>query len=333
MNQSINNLNSILNIQNEHVISCFSIWSALYMVLLGCSDDTQIQNVIGNVKEININNIILKLKSKINYINCMFINENYKVLPQFEKNIKAIGKIGKVVLPDDLIIINKFIEHCTKNMIKNMLSKNNITSNTKIILVNAIYFKGIWKKPFLSKNTKNSIFLKYFKNKEKCKLMEQIDYGNYFEDNKVQIYEKEYENNMVMGFILPKNNNINIKDYSNIKFNKEKVHLYIPIFSIKYKLLLKETFQKIGIIDIFKENANPLKKIGENLYVSDIIHSANVQVDEKGTIAAATTAVIIGREMAVSPDLTIPKIFKADHSFYWYIKDLDTNIILFSGYY
>ena len=116
-------------------------------------------------------------------------------------------------------------------------------------------------------------------------------------------------------------------------FEKNKreslVELMIPKFKIESKINLKDILSNLGMEKMFQPSTAGLHGISDEvLFVSDVIQKAFIEVDETGTEAAAATAVIV-----VKRSSRMPKIdqFVADHPFLFFIRDLQTNLVLFQG--
>lgn len=117
------------------------------------------------------------------------------------------------------------------------------------------------------------------------------------------------------------------------RMDKEKLRLMLPKFKIEQKLDLKHSLRKLGLIDLFNEDANfnammfPNRTTGnETLFVNQAIHNAYVDVDEKGTVAFGSTSL---RSLVVSGFKEI--IIQINRPFVFFIKDTTRDVILFSG--
>ena len=108
---------------------------------------------------------------------------------------------------------------------------------------------------------------------------------------------------------------------------KKEVKVFLPKFKFQSRYSLKNTLQSLGMNEAFEGNADFSGMTGGKggLAISEVIHQANIEVNEEGTEAAAATAVIMGKS------LSIPEIFKADHPFIFVIRHRPTNAILFMG--
>jgi serpin B len=165
------------------------------------------------------------------------------------------------------------------------------------------------------------------------------DKFNYLENEKLQILEIPYAGKKVsMLIVLPKssdnfNSLINLVKGDNYYkiFNKlslQKVRILIPKFSVTAEYDLNETLKKMGILEAFSFSADFSGMTGKkDLMIDKVIHKAFIEVNEKGTEAAAATAVVIREKSAPAKEL----IFKADHPFFFFIKEHQTGQILFAG--
>src|SRR5439155_10515776 len=200
----------------------------------------------------------------------------------------------------------------TNNLIKELISNNDINSTTCMLLLNTLYFKGQWK----------DSFKKYLTTKEKFKMLsnniKDVDMMTiqktfpYYEDENYQLLELPYKSDFSFGILLPKKTFIfpvEVADYFN-KLNYAKVECYIPKFTQRNKMSLKDTFQKLGVKSLFNDADFSRMTSDQNISVSDIIHEVVVIIDEEGTEASAATAIVMMRN-CMSIDKSVPILFKA----------------------
>lgn len=177
-------------------------------------------------------------------------------------------------------------------------------------------------------------------------MMHTTEYYNYGENENEKIIEMPYKGeDLSMYIVLPEQNNISElenrfspAEYNELKASMEsqnEVDLWIPKFTLDTKTKLSNPLQKMGIIDAFSESADfsliydkNLVPEGHNLTLSEIIHQANINVQEEGTEAAAATAV---GAYVTSPPPGEEIEFIADHPFMFFIEDRRTGCILFMG--
>jgi len=237
-------------------------------------------------------------------------------------------------------IINTWIEEQTNDKIKDMISPSSLSDYTKLVLTNAIYFKGMWSIPFDTENTYTTDFELTADDAIQIDMMSESgsDY-NYTETNDLQIIELQYTgDNLSMIVVLPKENNVSIAESSLSTDNLaqwknslyvEEVDIEIPKFKFEKKYSLNDLLRSMGIIDAFIPDVADFSKMdGTNtLFISEAIHQSFVEVNEEGTEAAAATAIIM--EATAFPDE--PKKFIADHPFVFLIQHKETGAILFMG--
>lgn len=109
--------------------------------------------------------------------------------------------------------------------------------------------------------------------------------------------------------------------------DEKQVDVYMPRFKLETKYFLPETLKAMGMPTAFSTNADFSGMDGtKNLFISDVIHQAFVEVNEEGTEAAAATAVVM--KLSAIPRITV---FRADHPFIFMIQDRETGNILFMG--
>lgn len=337
----INNLGLLLcSLDNIEMISGYSIYMALFLLLLGedVNRDIELLNLLGVRKEmieptlvwLSKNKSVIKQSAKTS--DCVFIRSDFEVKSTYIKAVQQLGSIKKVNFIVNLNRINNYIAEKTNNQIKNILTSTDISEDTELIIVNTIYFNKKWIIPFRKKN--EGTFTQKSGNKVKLLYMVGADVGNYYEDSSKRVFEKYYHDNVVMGIIIGDYLSIKSDDLNNIiyDFREIEVKLHIPKFKQDVKITLEETLKTLGINKIFNKESSVFSNISHSpLYVSKIIHQAKISVDEEGTEASAATMVIMNREMSIMPKKILE--FKADKTFMWYIRDVKTNIILFNGIY
>ena len=278
------------------VISPLSIYHILSLTTNGAVGNTKKEMLTAlendSQEEMNQNNKIIKSIinnfKTVEFANSIF--SRFIPLSTFiEKAKEYKTKIDKLI--DENQINNWCCEH-THGLIKKIVEK--IYPEDIIVLINAIYFKGLWEIEFNKRFTEEREFLNYQKEKKLIRFMHSNDFYRYFEKNDIQAISLNYQkDNIEALIILPKNeydinNYIEIfdqKEYSNIikGLNIQKVELYLPKFEIKFNTELKNIFQELGIKLAFKSDADfsSMTK-SQAIYISRIIHSSYIKVDEKG---------------------------------------------------
>ena len=237
--------------------------------------------------------------------------------------------------------INKTIAKHTQQMIPEMLPASSIDTNTVTVLTNAVYFKGDWKTPFAP--SKKRPFNKFDGSTIDVDMMhEQAPYA-YTEDAQVQVVQLPYKGDeLSMMVVLPKAkdkiamqrvlNTLNAKQIRQWNSNlvKHEVILDLPKFKLEENYAMDSLLANMGMTKAFGSQANfGLFSKDLALSVDAIAHKAVIEVDEKGTKAAASTSIsIVPMSLGYSTN-TIK--FQADHPFIFMIKDNKTDAILFLG--
>lgn len=234
--------------------------------------------------------------------------------------------------------INQTISEYTKQMIAELLPNGSITSDTSTVLTNAVYFKGDWQSAF--NGSKDYLFNNIDGTTSTIDMMYQLDSFNYTEDQQVQVLELPYKgDNLSMLVVLPKSKDKSalqtlIKNLSSTqisqwtdKLEQKEVMLDLPKFTLKQSYKMKPILADMGMPIAFGNQAD-FSLFNEDLplSVSDIFHEAVIEVDEKGTVAAAATGSVV---TVVSARYEAE--FLANHPFMFIIKDNQSDAILFLG--
>lgn len=347
---------------NNQFYSPFSISTALAMTFAGARTETaiQISQTMNFPQSENFHSDYKHLldglntgtedKIKLNIANGLWAQKNFKFLDSFFNIVKSnyYSELKNVDFPNALESekarkeINAWVEQKTNDKIKDLLSQGDLNSLTRLVLVNAIYFYGDWEEPFKKQRTESKDFTLMDGAKINVPFMNQQGRYNYYEDSKIEAIEIPYKDNKAsMVIFLPIKNkrmaefekSFDNKYYQDIiaalQFNE--VRLSVPKFQTTYKINLGTTLSQMGMPLAFSpSDADFSGMTGKrDLCISEVIHQAFINVDERGTEAAAATAVVMTMT-AIRPSSDI-KVFNADHPFVFLIKDNTTGSILFMG--
>ena len=236
--------------------------------------------------------------------------------------------------------INAWVEKKTNDKIKNLIGKGVLDSMTRLVLTNAIYFKGNWASQFKEDRTKDAPFTLDDGQKIDVPMMNQTTEFGYMETEDFQILEMPYvDDELSMIILLPKEldgiheleKNLTLEDLSQwlAKLFKREVAVYIPKFKMTSQFSLASVLKSMGMEDAFSQDADFSGINGKrDLFISAVIHKAYVDVNEEGTEAAAATGVAM-RLTSIGPSQT--PVFRADHPFLFFIRDNNSSSILFIG--
>uniref|UniRef100_A0A8C4RPA5 Serpin B6 n=1 Tax=Erpetoichthys calabaricus TaxID=27687 RepID=A0A8C4RPA5_ERPCA len=243
--------------------------------------------------------------------------------------------------------INAWVEKQTNEKIKNLLESRNVDALTRLVLVNAVYFKGNWEKKFQESETINGQFRINKNETRPIKMMYQKSKFNitYISELKCRILELPYVGNeLSMLIMLPSNIEDNstglekleksltwekLQEWTNPDMmDNEETEVSIPKFKLEEAYDLKKTLMSMGIVDAFDPKRSDFSGMSSNnnLFLSRAIHKSYVEVNEEGTEAAAATAMVFSDRCAF---FTMP--FTADHPFLFFIRHNKTRSILFYG--
>ncbi|VEN49966.1 unnamed protein product [Callosobruchus maculatus] len=240
--------------------------------------------------------------------------------------------------------INTWVEGKTNNRIKNLVKPQDLNEQTRLVLVNAIYFQGIWEYPFSPSMTKSHKFYINGKDSIDVQMMRLIQTLYYKEDENLdsKVLELPYRNNnLSMIIILPNKRNgiaeleekLYTVDMSTITqhMHRPEVSVHLPKFKIEATIDLNKPLTDIGLGEIFSSSADLSGMIQspQPLQVSKVIQKAFIEVNERGTEAAAAT-----HNVMVSHSRPLETAdFVADHSFVVLLQAKKENLktILFQG--
>ena len=233
--------------------------------------------------------------------------------------------------------INAWVEDRTEKRIMDLIPQGVITPDTRLVLTNAIYFKGKWANEFDKKATKEGDFLTPSA-KVKASFMRDTRDVPYSHEGGVQVIELPYlGDELSMMVMLPDD----AKAFPALEASlaeriakgpakdQTEVAIALPRFKMTVPLGLNEPLQALGMKTAFGGGADFSGMTGAKGYaISAVLHKAFVEVNEEGTEAAAATAVVVGIESSVG---TPPIVFRADHPFVFLIRENATGAVLFMG--
>jgi serpin B len=205
------------------------------------------------------------------------------------------------------------------------------------VLVNAIYFKGLWKKQFDKRATTESLFWILNDSAIKVPMMRQKSEFGYMEDELAQVLELPYQDNRLSLIVILPQEKLSTVDsrltYHNIskwisELSYEMVVVNLPSVKIKSAFNLNDSLVSMGMPDAFDDSKADFSGMDgtRELYISETIHQANIEVNEEGATATATTAVVMALR-----GLPQEYQFHANHPFIFLLRENTTGIILFIG--
>jgi serpin B len=236
--------------------------------------------------------------------------------------------------------INDWVSGKTKGKITNLLAPGLVSPTTRLILVNAIYFKGQWTRPFNKANTTNAPFSLTSSQSAPASFMNLKADFKYAAVNGIQLLELPYAGGDFSMVVLLPNEIDGLKtleatinapalDGWLAKARSQKVNVFMPKFKLAAQFSLAGTLAQMGMKDAFTPAADFSGMDGaRDLFISAVVHKAFVDVNEEGTEAAAATGA--GMKMLAIRPQPVPT-FRADHPFIFLIRDTRSGGILFLG--
>ncbi|XP_059168945.1 leukocyte elastase inhibitor-like [Physella acuta] len=343
------------------VYSPYSVHSVLAMTSLGARGKTatEMKQALGITSLAdNTHEIYKKLISDMNSVpdvklntgNAIFVNPAYEIVPQFVADVesKYFAKAGNIDLsapggPEEPI--NTYVANATGNMIQNLLPKGSIDSMTVMLLINTIFFNGTWRFPFPKYRTFRRPFYSLDGGISSVDMMRDDMTIKYKKDNSIgiEVVELPFNGERFHFYIaLPEKVN-GIKGLEKFLatpgnvdtlfggLSSEHLDVSIPKFKTETTLYLVQPLKDIGMVEAFipgYADFTGIRRKGE-VFISQVIHNAIIDVKETGTVAAAATAVQVRKQVRMA---SVPNTrFVADHPFLFFIRDELTQQILFQG--
>jgi len=242
--------------------------------------------------------------------------------------------------------INNWVSEKTKNHINGLLPSGSITKETRLVLTDAVYFKGKWQTPFKKQFTRPDAF---WLTPDQSVLTDMMaikgESFDYMDNEQAQVLKLPYQGaDLDMCIILPRS-----KDLQDLQktltpdlltqwqqdMKLEGVNVFIPKFKFDAEYMMKDILSGMGMKLAFDPQNADFSGMAElqpgwHLCIDEVYHKAWVDVNEEGTEAAAATGVGMLSSLARMEPLN-PKIFRADHPFLFVIQDKNSGHILFMG--
>lgn len=242
--------------------------------------------------------------------------------------------------------INAWVEGKTNNLIKDLIPQGVITDLTRLVITNAVYFKGQWLFEFDKEKTEERPFIVSDREMVQAPMMQLKDDSaifRYTETDSIQVLEMPYKGDRLsMLVLLPQKHDLSdlseeldskmIGDLADAMAPQEVI-VMMPKFKFETKYLMAENLKEMGMKKAFESGVADFSGMDgtKALSISQVIHQTFVEVGELGTEAAAATGIVIGvNSMPPMNEEPIP-IFNANHPFIFLIKERGTGAILFLG--
>uniref|UniRef100_A0A8C9MFP5 Ovalbumin-like n=1 Tax=Serinus canaria TaxID=9135 RepID=A0A8C9MFP5_SERCA len=276
----------------------------------------------------------------------LYAEEKYPILPEYIQCVKGLYKGGlesisfQTAAEKSRELINSWVESQTNGSIKNILQPSSVSSQTDMVLVSAIYFKGLWEKAFKEEDTQTAPFRISEQESKPVQMMSQTGTFKVAEipSEKCRILELPYASGRLSLWVLLPDDISgleqletaitveNLKEWtSSRKMEERKIKVYLPRMRIEEKYNLTSVLKSLGITDLFSSSAN-LSGISsaQSLKVSGAFHEAFVEISEAGSKVVRSSG-------AGVDDTSVSEEIRADHPFLFWIKHNPSDSILFFG--
>ncbi len=325
------------------------IYSSLELLQMGASQKTKTElnsflyGISGEVKVITPNqrreNGLVDGTTLWFSENAIFYSHNNMLLPQYKKIVEKGTSTLLLPLktPDDIAFANTWVKDKTHNMIKSLLTDNEVGVDLLVASVN--YFYGKWQEPFLTEMTRLEKFYCQDKSSSNVKMMERNGKYRYFEDQDYEMIELPYTGGIFSAIIIMPHEKIDISEIlqnSNHflkRFEESSNDLYgriqLPLFTIDKEFTLKNVLSELGLNSIFsasQANFDNMFIHAKGIYVDDLKHHAVLQVNEKGTEAASLTNISF---IGALPEPELNFNFVVNRPFIFLIRNKQINTLLY----
>lgn len=340
--------------------SPYSISSALAMTYAGAQGETaaQMARVLRFGLEADalhavfaaLTNLLHELNAQggvdVQVANALWPCTGYAFLPAFLDLLRT--HYGVAITPLDFRAdpegarqeINAWAEEHTHGKIKDLIPAGVLTPLTRLVLTNAIYFKGRWERPFDPALTQPAPFTVRPGQEVTVPTMAQTLRCGYGEEDELEVLELSYVGRgLSMIVLLPREVDglgrleeqltVEVLDHWVAQLWHTEVQVFLPRFTVESGFRLDAALQALGAVDPFDGGrANFAGMTSQrDLYLDAVLHKAFVEVNEEGTEAAAATAAAMAMRAATSR----PVVFRADHPFLFLIRENSVGSILFMG--
>lgn len=338
--------------------SPYSLSTALAMVYGGADGETETQmrlamffgpnnaayhNAYGALIE-RLNKQGQKGDYRLLIANALWAQEDFRFLDSYlelvRENYNARAeRVNYLTAPQKATeTINAWVEDKTEGKITDLIAPGALSAQTRLVLTNAIYFKGSWAEQFETSQTREAPFYISRQDTVQAPLMHRRGEYRYGQYEGVQVLEMPYKgDDLSMVVLLPEGREPLPLEQKLLPetlaawmkgLRKQEVDVYLPKFTMTSKFELSKALAAMGMPLAFTQRADFSGMTGgKDLFISQVVHKAYVDVNEEGTEAAAATGV----EMRVTALPMQPPVFRADRPFVFLIKDNGTGAILFMG--
>lgn len=336
--------------------SPISVAISLAMIYNGArrSTELEIAKILGleklNLQEVNAANQFLlmgnslKPQNELEFANSLWVKQEISLNDDFAQRLRVA--YGSEVANLDFesskasTIINHWVSGNTHQKIKELVRPSQI-KGAILVLINAIYFKGIWTQKFDKERTKEGNFTLADGTVKPHLMMSQSGRYRYYEREEFQAVSLPYGDERVSMYIFLPKQSSSLKEFQKVLtiknwrswmplFHRREGDIVLPRFKVEYSKSLNGTLIDLGMGEAFSSNANFEDMGAGALMISQVIHKAVIEINEEGAEAAAATVAIL---------LTGPRRVEfsrfrmiVERPFFYAIRDNQTGVLLFMGF-
>jgi serpin B len=239
--------------------------------------------------------------------------------------------------------INHWAAEQTHDRIKQTIDPSSLLPSTRLVLVNAVYFKADWIEKFEKRATSDKPFFVDGKDSANVSTMQQTHGFNYFQNDSMQMMEMPYVGGCSMLVLLPRahdglpalENSLTADSFDTWlkQMQPQLLRVDLPRFQIEGSFQMKGPLAELGMTDAFDPHKADFSDIttAQKLVIDQVIHKTFIKLDEAGTEAAAVTAVTAVAASVMRQKPPEPIVFQADHPFLYVLRHQATGTILFMG--
>uniref|UniRef100_A0A8C8S5Q9 Plasminogen activator inhibitor 1 n=1 Tax=Pelusios castaneus TaxID=367368 RepID=A0A8C8S5Q9_9SAUR len=287
-------------------------------------------------------------QDRVDVADAIFVQRDLELVPGFMKMFarafrQTVKQVNFTEAERSRFIINDWVKESTHGMISDFLAPGYVNDLTRLVLVNAVYFKGLWKLPFPEAATRQRLFHKPDGSSVVVPMMDQTAKFNYGEFStpdgmEYDVVELPYHGDTLSMLIAaPYRREVPLAALTQVtdaqlvgewKRNMTRVprQLVLPKFSLETESDLRRPLQQLGVRDVFSSSAANFTSLSneESLYVARALQKVKIEVNESGTKASSATAAIVYARMA-PPEIIM------DRPFLFIVRHNPTGAILFMG--
>ncbi|XP_018339989.1 PREDICTED: antichymotrypsin-2-like isoform X1 [Trachymyrmex septentrionalis] len=341
------------NIDSNVIISPLSLHMILSLLSNGAGGSTlnELKSVLHYDNIVSANDkfktLIFLLKGieniELHIANKIYVQDGFDLMAEFLAICTNIfqSSISRLNFKNNELAvetINSWVQKATNNKILDIISSSDIDEDTRIMLINAIYFKSKWLHKFDEMNT---IKRKFYISKTETNLVPTMFKTSKYAYGKISIWDTTFieipylNQDIVMIILLPDReielqvleNNFNWKTLADEPRSTDEIALYLPKFKFEITIDLKDTLRKIGLNTIFEDDADFTQLSNIPLKVSHALQKIFIEINEEGSEAAAAT--VVG--MRLKRMATLPMEFMVDRPFMFAIEHKPSRVPLFLG--